>query len=94
MNEQLHHFLKDLITLVQDEYRHSVQLSEEASGKEDSAYYDGSSLAYWHVLELIQVQLAAFDYDSETLGEILPTLGKTLLGEHEVSMTNSNESDK
>lgn len=94
MNEQLQHFLKDLITLLQDEYHHSTVLSKQSATKNDAAYYNGSALGYWHTLELIRLQLAAFGYSEEALNEILPPLEPMFSTNSKIPAHNSAESDE
>jgi hypothetical protein len=77
MNQELHHFIKDYIELLQEKYNQSLIQTEQAEHETDVAFAQGTTFAYYDALDLLKAQLESFGYEvkeSELLN--LPEFGK------------------
>lgn len=77
MDKQLENFLNDLIVIIQEKYNDSLD-SVVTENFEDKAFRLGSNFAYYDVLSIIELQLAANQMDLKNMNPISPTLGKKI----------------
>jgi|GEM_PF-1489994 len=73
----MHLFLSDLITLIQEKYNQSLQ-AEEREDEQRRSFRLGASFAYYDVLDLIESQLEAFGVERGAFGEIAPVPGQKI----------------
>lgn len=76
MNAEMKNFLLDLIYLIQDKYNESFPNNEDLG--DERQFKNGSNIAYYDVLDLIESQLKSFGYDVEALQPITPNPGTKL----------------
>ncbi len=69
-------FLEDLIYLTQEKYDKALEQAQEAKTEADVAFQQGSSMAYYDVLDLIRSQLIAFGYELGEKENIVPIYGQ------------------
>lgn len=67
-------FIRDLVILIQEKYNNSFFI--ENKSEKDKVFKLGLNFAYYDVLDLIESQLKAFQYDSDFIGHITPKLGE------------------
>ena len=80
MNEELHGFLKDIFTLLQEKYDESLAAESVPAPEADVAFRQGATFAYYDVLDLIRSQIKAFGYEDEASGFVVPEFGKPVHG--------------
>ncbi len=78
MSQKVQGFMHDLIILLQEEYNSSLADSKAPGTEAQVAFNDGANLAYYHVLDLVRLQLEAFGYYNEKLGPVVPELGQPI----------------
>ena len=77
MDKQLKDFLGDLIALIQEKYNETLDVPVDES-IEDKYYRLGLNFAYFDVLDLVESQLLAQGFDTNSLGKISPILGEKI----------------
>ena len=75
MEVKLEHFLHDLIWLIKEDYNESLDKVTASTSESESAFADGESVAYFHVLSTIANQLVAFDA-TEFFDDVAPEPGQ------------------
>lgn len=68
--------MDDLIKIIQEQYKNSEIASEKVTAEIDAAFYQGKTMVYYDVLDIIRSQLIAFGYDPEALGSFVPELNE------------------
>ena len=76
MEIKLEHFLHDLVWLIKEDYNESLLRASAAHSETERAFAEGESLAYRHVLEMVERQLSAFGASDEMISGIAPEPGQ------------------